>query len=214
MQINDLGIAVPTDDHHHPVWIESTGKLAHDEWLLPKIKPYLKRHAIDIGAHIGSHSIFYCEHSEFVTAFEPHPIAFECLTHNLRKFRNITLHNLAMSDQEGTVSMAECPGNLGASQTVDGGEITCITLDSMKINDVDFVKIDAEGDEIRILNGAAETLSRFRPVMLIELNEYAMASRGLTGDDLVACIESHGYQSRIIDSNQNPKHCDLICFPG
>lgn len=214
MRINDLGIAVPTDDHHHPVWIEENGKLAHDEWLLPKIRPYLKRHAVDIGAHIGSHSIYYAEHSEFVTSFEPHPVAFECLTHNLRKFRNVTLHNVALGDEDRTVAMIECPGNLGASQTVEGDDIMCIPLDGLQMKEVDFIKIDAEGDEIAIINGAAETLSKYRPVMLVELNEYAMASRGLTGKDLIACIESHGYKTQIIDSNQNPKHCDLICFPG
>ena len=214
MRINDLGIAVPTDDHHHPVWIKANGKLAHDEWLLPKIRPYLKRHAVDIGAHIGSHSIFYAEHSEFVYSFEPHPVAFECLEHNLRKWRNVKLYNLALSDHEGHVSMVECPGNLGASQTVEGGEIKCMPLDLFKMNDVDFIKIDAEGDEIAILTGAAKTLKRCRPVMLVELNEYAMANRGHTGDDLIKCIESHGYRTEIIDSNQNPKHCDLMCFPG
>lgn len=214
MQINEMGIAVPTDDHHHPVWIKANGKLAHDEWLLPKIKPYLKRHAVDVGAHIGTHAIFYAEHSELVSCFEPHPVAFACLEHNLRKWRNVNLYNVALSDCDKTVSMVDCPGNLGASQTTEGDDIMCIPLDGMQLNEIDFLKIDAEGDEIAILNGAAQTLERYRPVMLVELNEYAMASRGLTGADLIRCIESHGYKPQIIDSNQNPKHCDLLCFPG
>jgi FkbM family methyltransferase len=216
MQINEMGIAVPTDDHHHPVWIKANGKLAHDEWLLPKIRPYLKRHAVDVGAHIGTHAIFYAEHSELVSCFEPHPVAFACLEHNLRKWRNVNLYNVALSDHRGTISMIDCPGNLGASRTVEGDEIECVTLDMVfgDDEDLDFIKIDAEGDEIGILLGATKTIERYRPVMLIELNEYALGSRGLTGSDLIQCIESLGYSTQQLGGDAGGKQYDLLCFPS
>ena len=216
MQINEMGIAVPTDDHHHPVWIKANGKLAHDEWLLPQIRPYLKRHAVDIGAHIGTHAIYYAENCKIVSCFEPHPVAFACLEHNLCQFDNVNLYHVALSDHLGTVALVECPGNLGASQTVEGSEIGCIELDDIDLGgvDVDFLKIDAEGDEIIILAGAEKTIRRSRPVMLIELNEYALGSRGLTGGDLIQCIESLGYTTKQLGGQAGGKQYDLLCLPS
>lgn len=212
MQINPLGLAVPEGDTHHTVWVQKTKKLDHDNFLMPLLRPFLRRHAVDIGAHIGTHAIYYANHSEFVTCFEPHPLAFECLTHNLRKFRNVTLHNTALGDHSTTVGVIECPGNLGATQTTDDGDIPCTTLDSFKL-DCDFIKIDAEGDEIRILVGAAGTIQRCRPVMCIEQNSHMLAKRGLTVADLTQTITHLGYSYRMIHPRQDPIQCDLICTP-
>lgn len=214
MLVNKHGIAVPSGDHHHTKWIEDCGRLDHDQSLLPIIRPYLKRVCVDIGAHIGSHSLWYAKHCERVISFEPCPVAFACLEHNMRDLGNVTIHNVALGATEGTVSFAMHDGNLGATQTIDGGDIPRRTLDSFKLGEVDYIKIDAEGDEIDILEGGRETIGRMRPVMLIELNEYAMANRGRTGGDLKDAIHSLGYSTQMIDSNHNPEHCDLICFPA
>lgn len=212
LRINELGVAVAEGDTHHAVWISKNKKLDHDNFLMPLLRPYLKNHAVDIGSHIGTHAIYYATHCEHVTCFEPHPLSFECLSHNLRKFRSVKLHNVALGDSDGTVGMVECDGNLGASQTTDDGAILCTTLDSFHL-DCDFIKIDAEGDEVKILVGAEGTIHRCRPVMVIEQNAHMLANRGLTVADLTQTIAHLGYTHQMIHPKQDVSQCDLLCIP-
>jgi FkbM family methyltransferase len=218
MLINRLNMAVIEDDTHHTKWVEENRKLAHDNFLLPKIRPYLKRFALDIGAHIGTHTVFYAEHSERVVSFEPHPVVFECLRYNTQHLNNVTINNVAISNCEKELSLMEHEGNAGATQTrsSDVTNIKCnaIAIDDLSLNECDFIKIDAEGDELYILDGAIKTLNHFRPVMLIECNEYALTKESLTTNDLKQKIHDLGYTYIMIDSNQNPKHCDLLCLPA
>lgn len=218
MQINRLGMAVIEEDTHHTVWVEKTKRLDHDQSILSLLHPYLKRVAVDIGAHIGTHSIFYAEYSEIVHSFEPHPVTYECLKHNVARFNNVITYNLALSDEEKTLSMIEVVGNGGATQTRPAGEtpIQCkaVTFDSIKLTECDFIKIDAEGDEIAVLEGAKKTLARLRPVMFIESNAYALRKSNHTQIDLENKIKSFGYSCRMIHPKQNPLQCDLLCLPG
>jgi hypothetical protein len=62
------------------------------------------------------------------------------------------------------------------------------TLDSFVhqngISSIDFIKVDIEGYEMRFLSGASETLRKFHPPMLIEINPDALACFGVTPEDL------------------------------
>lgn len=56
-----------------------------------------------------------------------------------------------------------------------------------------FIKIDAEGCELRILCGAACTISRNKPIMVIEVNHEALAAQGHTFKNLIEFVEEIGY---------------------
>lgn len=210
--INELGFALPEQDLHSD-WIEKTQRLDHDQWLLQIIAKYIKGTIVDIGAHIGTHTVFYASLADLVLAFEPGKTAFECLQHNTKHLKNVKIHNVALGSTKGFVTLNEHPHNIGASQTTKGGMIERIRLDVIPLSACDFIKIDAEGDEVDILYGALDTISYFHPVMLIECNESALDAKNRTPDDLKRLIKKAGYTFNMIHENQLPTHCDLLCIP-
>lgn len=54
------------------------------------------------------------------------------------------------------------------------GTVTAHSIDSLKLDRVDFIKIDAEGSELDILQGAQETLRRCKPIVVMEFNSFAL----------------------------------------
>ena len=213
MFINNNGFAVQENDLHTK-WINDTGRLDHDQWLLPQLLPYLKGVALDIGAHIGTHSIYYAQHCKSVVCFEPNPKAFVCLKHNTKNLHNVGLYNIALGAVPGSVDIVDCPGNMGASVTTVGTTIPVKPLDSISINECNFIKMDAEGDEVNILLGGKETILYFRPVMLIESNKYALEKKGFDQKELTRAIKRLGYSVTILQPcNVYPDQCDLLCLP-
>ncbi len=68
----------------------------------------------------------------------------------------------------------ELPGNCGATRfkTDNAGTIPVITIDSLKLEELDFMKIDIEGGQLDLLLGAKQTLDKLHPTIWIELLEY------------------------------------------
>lgn len=218
MKILESGIAVLECDTHLSKWIQETGNLCHDEGvkLLAEFIPEGGT-VIDVGACLGDHTTFYLEcvgEKGTVIAIEPHPDSFECLKHNCPK---ATLINAAASDSEGYVRLIP-NANVGASHLVkdDCGSIKTITIDSLNIERCDFIKIDVEGFEVHVLQGAKDTISRTRPVMMIEVNRQALKRAGFTVNDLIHFIQKIlGYEWEIFQSNckfEDPQY-DVICKP-
>jgi FkbM family methyltransferase len=119
-------------------------------------------------------------HHGKVFAFEPLPDYYEYLKKAFNHKKNVEIFNLALSDQNSTKplriplrSKLEMPG-YATLENIDGPfrEIMIETeaLDSMKIEDVDFIKIDIEGHEYDFLIGAFGTLKSSLPILQIELN--------------------------------------------
>lgn len=130
---------------------------------------------VDGGAHIGTWSKVLAKHFKHVIAFEPSPDTFECLMHNLVDVPNVTMLNNALGKRAGKVTMtlegfqkAIDLKNTGARFTKEGGEIERITLDSLNLSCLDFLKLDIEGGEVDALLGARVTLLRHKPVVLFE----------------------------------------------
>jgi FkbM family methyltransferase len=130
---------------------------------------------VDGGAHIGTWSKIFAERFKTVYAFEPSPDTFECLKHNLGQLTNIHFINKAMGKEPGKVTMtlegferAIAMKNTGARFTKEGGSIDRITLDSLNLPALDFLKMDIEGGEPAALLGAEVTLLKYKPVVLFE----------------------------------------------
>ena len=131
--------------------------------------------AIDAGAHVGTWarpmSLLFAQ----VIAVEPSPDTFACLQENLRQFgvQNVELKNVALGAHAGLVSMELNQReterlNTGARYTVQGGEIPRETIDSWQVPSLGFLKLDVEGSEPYVLEGAIKTLKRCRPIVLFE----------------------------------------------
>lgn len=205
------GIALIRDDAYFTKWIKQAGRLDHHLGFLEFLKPYLHGTMLDVGGNIGTHSIYYSKFGH-VHSFEPNPIAFECLVHNMRG-TNSSLYNVAVGAESGHISMTPPEeGNYGAVYTQPHGDIPVITIDSMHLDACDFIKLDCEGDEVAALQGATETIKNFKPIMCIESNPTTLARKGLTANDLIAAIHLLGYTTK----QRVPLDIsvDLLCLPA
>ena len=126
---------------------------------------------VDAGAMIGNHSAYlaaFVPHTA-IHAFEPWPANVELLRRNVASYPSVTVHPVALSDHAWHLRMASEP-NLGHSRVTENGplEVEAVTLDSFGFEDVTFLKIDVESHEPQLLAGAAETIERCHPLILIE----------------------------------------------
>lgn len=139
--------------------------------------------AIDVGANDGSYVHYLRRHAGRVLAFEPMPHLAAALG---SKFpRDVVVRELALSDSIGTarlhmpvvdgVVVTGCSTiSALASATYPGHhaiEVPMERLDGIYSGDVGFIKIDVEGHEQAVLDGAIDTIARCRPRLLVELDE-------------------------------------------
>lgn len=133
------------------------------------------RPAVDAGANIGLYSHVIALRASVVHAFEPNPQVFPRLA--AMAGPRIRPYAHALSDAEGRAKLSVPQGSAGeaslhkASATGEMYEVECMTLDSLGLDDLGFMKVDVEGHESAVLSGAEQTLLRYRPVLFIELEE-------------------------------------------
>jgi len=204
-------IALIEDDAYFTKWVKETGRLDHHQGFLRALKPYLKGTVLDVGANIGTHTIYYASHANTVLGFEPNPVAFECLKYNLRNHPNAILLPYAVSNHAAKVDIVPQGDNYGAVYTLPGSQISTLTIDSLNLIECNFMKIDVEGDELAVLLGAEKTILQHKPVMCIECNEHTLVRKGMNGNHLIKHIQSLGYTTSV----RKPEDisCDLICLP-
>jgi FkbM family methyltransferase len=214
-------IAVIEGDDYISRWVEESGRLDHDQSMLPLILKHIipGSTVLDVGAFIGDHTIAYARkvgQTGRVIAFEPSPEAFKCLKHNLKDFPQVDLRKECLSDESGTVSLSHVETNAGMTYAQKKkGRTKAITLDSLELERVDFIKIDAEGFEHNILKGAEETIRKFKPVMVIEIvNDYLLKNHTSNNDVYIWLMEM-GYDYRNIYPGKHlyEAQLDLLCIP-
>ena len=129
------------------------------------------RRIIDVGAWWGPWSLHWQPHAEKLEIFEPNPKILPMLEHNISPYGNCTLHKTALGDKKGTVSMGYDKHSGTNHVTELQGNIEINTLDSYNFTNVDVVKIDVEGYELAVLNGAKQTITEQKPLLQIEMNK-------------------------------------------
>ena len=150
--------------HTKPTYLEDAGngQQAQRDAALQYIKQW--RVCLDIGSNIGQWTRPLSKKFESVVCFEPNPNFRECFEKNIQE-KNVLLWPYGLSDKE---HKAKQDFNSTVLHEEDG-DIDCRTLDSFGLTNVDFVKIDVDGFEIPLLNGARQTLSKNDPVINIEM---------------------------------------------
>jgi FkbM family methyltransferase len=160
--------------------------------------------AIDVGANRGIYSHALAKVAAHVEAFEPNPALARFARTKLS--RRVRVHECALSHMDGAAHLHipfgrhSRPDHLIGSLRgrTDGGiliEVPLRTLDSFNFENVSFIKIDVEGSELDVLEGARRTISRDRPNLLVEL------LAGTHDDPLtaIAWIETtFGYRPQIV----------------
>ncbi len=148
---------------------------------------------LDIGSHKGAYLYFMREKagsSGKVLGFEPQSNLFQYLQKikSLFHWDNVELNHLALSDSEGSVTLfipggkkgkSSSPGasifkDFGESEFTLQEEVRTQTLDAFcaeKNIRPNFLKVDVEGNELRVFRGGIDTLKTCKPSILVEIEE-------------------------------------------
>jgi FkbM family methyltransferase len=170
---------------------------------------------LDIGANIGAHTLELARQVGSrgkVFAFEPTFFAHSKLVQNLAL--NPGLGAIVKSEQ---LMLASCdnrevafqiysswplvradslhPNHLGRLQPTDGARTLSLDtyLRQSGVSRVDFMKLDVDGYECEVLEGARHCLGTFRPMILMELAPYVLRERGASLAQLVAILNRSNY---------------------
>jgi len=146
------------------------------EFMLGQTKMYLSKdkNVIDVGAATGMYSSFFAQHSKEVYAFEAVPPVYKQLELVGQRIKNINCYNLAVSDFDGKSEFYVDDKRLSNSsfQNLVNGqkiEVETIKLDNFKLNNIGFMKIDVEGVELDVLNGAVDIIKEYKPTCMVEV---------------------------------------------
>lgn len=170
---------------------------------LDAIKSYLKanpnknRTYVDIGSHIGTTVMPMSRLYQTVYGFEPNPPTYELLHSNieLNHVNNITIFNFGLSNKDTTGTIKLHGQNSGCFyiDSTGSGDIMLTTLDSLDLKDVDFIKIDVEGNELNVLKGAINTIISCRPLIQLEINHCSQSYFGISPDVILSFMNEIGY---------------------
>ncbi|MFF3482160.1 FkbM family methyltransferase [Streptomyces sp. NPDC002701] len=179
-------------------------------FVYPRFEPELARlgdlcpagcgTAVDVGGWYGPWTRRLSDRARRVVTVEPVP-------HLARLLSSVTPANVrvvhaAASDRSGTAHLwlpAGDQGDRGVSSLVRRDiharalDVRCLTLDSLNLHDVGFIKIDVDGSELAVLRGAGTLLARDRPALFIELE-----ARIQPVDTVVSHLAGLGYEGWVL----------------
>ncbi|MBI2573079.1 FkbM family methyltransferase [Candidatus Woesearchaeota archaeon] len=150
--------------------------------LLPIFNQHVnsKSIVVDVGASFGFYSLYCAKHlqAQKVIAIEPTSKSFELLNKNIKdnQTTNIEPIRTAIGDTKGEVALyldKTCFGNNSLSIKTDQSEMVSLNKLDDIIPHADFIKIDTEGFEYKVIQGMTRLLKESRPVLLLELGQDA-----------------------------------------
>ena len=156
---------------------------------------------IEVGANIGAHTLPLAKlvgAAGRVYAFEPQRVVYQTLCANvaINSLTNVECFHCAVGAQPGHVLIPEIDysqpanfGGLSVNQFEQGSKVPLVSLDGfIDPPHVHLLKVDVEGMEQEVLQGAKGLIERFRPVLYVE-NDRKDRSR-----ELIELIRSMGYK--------------------
>ncbi len=154
---------------------------------------------LEIGANIGSHTVFLATQvgpAGAVLAFEPQRVVFQTLCANLAlgSHSNVYAFQQAVGAAAGSIVVPEIDyhqtgnfGGLALGSYEQGERVPVVTIDSLELSRCNFIKVDVEGMEQQVLAGGAQTIARLKPILYVEND------RQDKSPELVRYIDSLGY---------------------
>ena len=173
--------------------------------------------AIDIGANIGNHALEFSKFFSNIDAFEPNPHTFKLLQFNASFVKNIRTYNFGLGNCNETLTLSENASNFGASSAIiDHNQNLDIKIEVKKLDDFDtklsnikLIKIDVEGMELMVLEGAIKIIDKHQPIIAFEQH----ASDFITDDNDTPCIKllrKFGYIFCYSETGENKRKFWLI----
>ena len=190
---------------------------------------------IDVGANIGRWSLLIARlfKTQKVFSFEPFLKTYFYLAENisLNISLNIETFNLALNNKNEFVSMSSVNemnsgmNFISLAQTASADQVQSVTLDDFlfkKMADkIDVIKIDVEGFEMNVLQGAAQTIEKHHPVIICEIDDQLLSKNNTTPQQIFDFFISHQYQVKRLPHMEDvlflPSldniHFDIIALP-
>lgn len=195
-------------------WLDrARGYLEPEMVLLPHlVKPGCQ--VVDVGGNRGVYAYRCWKLGARVDVFEPNPVCLAVLGAWSQGRPRVKLHPVGLSDSAGSAELHIPIDDAGvehdASASLDQHEfgteraqtVSIATLDSFGLRGVTFIKIDVEGHEARVIDGAAATLAESRPALLVEIEQrHCAVPIGEVFDRILA----HGYAGYYLEQGRlNP----------
>ena len=197
---------------------------------------------IDVGAHIGWHTITLSEAvgpEGKVYAFEPDLENYWLLIENLTRAgcKNVVANRMAVADRTGAIGFEINPRNSGDNHIVperdDGMRVPCTSLDEFfdEVPRVGFVKMDIQGAEYLAALGMGKILRDQSPILLTELSPRHLRRCGIRSSRYLRLLGSYGYNRFVVVKNGKRRRqmslarligrylrelafreCNLLCF--
>jgi FkbM family methyltransferase len=179
---------------------------------------------VDVGANIGFYSVLssIANPGIEVHSFEPNPKLWRRFRKNLElngSPNNVKLHETGLGSEGGTVKLFVPPttGSGGGSlinQHVEEGapailDVRLEALDALTLGEIELMKIDVEGAELSVIQGAQETIAFNHPTIFIELLRKWMKPFGTHPMDVVRILSASGYHLFAI-SEKGLRSCSEI----
>jgi FkbM family methyltransferase len=165
---------------------------------------------VDVGANVGGYSVRAAARGMTVYSFEPNPENLRLLKLNAdvnRVSLNIFPDALGARSEKARLVLN------GASSRIserEGIEVSMRTLDSFELPGADLMKVDAEGFEFDVLQGAVLTLRRFHPSLMIEMHDWAGAEKDA---GLLGLLSGFGYKLEYLDRFSKGRHLSAVWKP-
>jgi FkbM family methyltransferase len=172
-------------------------KPAFDQYATGKV-------VVEVGASAGWHTVYLSRIAKTVVAFEPQTPQFNTLRDNLllNECANVYINNKAVYSCARRMSLnspvmyhldnhSACAMHL---KTDESGDIEAVTIDSLELDELGLIKIDAQGSDLHVMRGAAATIARCQPAILFEFDKDLATSHLTTYQDHLDFVESIGYR--------------------
>jgi FkbM family methyltransferase len=156
-----------------------------------------KRTFIDVGTNVGIWSLPMTKNFKKVVSYEPSKQNLECLKANIPN--GIDLREKAIANFTGTADFHQAGKNCGDGKLCRPGvgssySVPVVRLDDEQLDEVDLIKIDVQGWEYEVLDGARKLLEEQRPWVIFEVNQDI--------DKCCKLMEDFGYETLLLKSKR------------
>ena len=203
---------------------QKTGKTYEKEMkIIPKVLSNRNKVLIDLGANYGMYSLYLSKlyPKSRIFAFEPVTRTFNILEKVKDYFdlKNVELIKKGLGSKKKrteillpnkytiTAHIFEKGMNKNPEDEIE--EIEIITLDNFvkekKLSRIDFIKCDVEGFELEIFRGGKNTIRRFKPIILVEIEERHTKKYNINPQEVINFLRKLGYSSFALKGNQMKK---------
>jgi FkbM family methyltransferase len=215
----------------HTYWVEEgdtlyiqrlkQGQYQRTNWAFAQTLVDDWTRAIDVGTNNACNAIHYAKRFTTVECFEPTPLAQQLWENTVRdnNVTNVTLHKVGVGEKQYTTEIITHWKNGGHNHLAHYDKnpranedrshrvkvpVQVEIIDSFNFQDVGFIKVDVEGYEKFVLQGAQNLIAQSRPTIQLEIVSPQCRKFGYHAEDMIAWIRSWGYT--VVSKNRGNLH--------